>query len=356
MSTLEFTRCNRDERLLALDQLLRTRDGLTRESICARLSTSGFQTSERTFFRDIERLRSDYHAPLGGDPELPRQARQLAGKPDTKWKYDDMSWTLGKVEATEGDLFALFVAREVVQRYAGLPVGEELGRVYSGLAKTMNRKITIESHSLQPIAFLPEKRTPIRADIWKPLLEATMKQEQLRITYRKRWKGDVVSTRTVCPYRIASLQGEWYLLASASASDMSLRQYVISRISSAGKTGNPFAVPEDLNIDDALANTFGTFVGDSKQLVKVRLRFSKTVAPLVRAREFHPWQQLSPLKNGDVELSFDASTSGPWRLYHVKSWVLSWGRDVEVLEPQYLRREVAEEARCVGKIYSAAKT
>jgi predicted DNA-binding transcriptional regulator YafY len=38
----------------------------------------------------------------------------------------------------------------------------------------------------------------------------------------------------------------------------------------------------------------------------------------------------------------------------IRSWVLSWGADVEVLEPAALRAEVAEQARRMLQRYGAA--
>lgn len=341
----------RQMRLLALDKLLRTPVGLTRKQICDRLASAGHRTSQRNFFRDIECLRKDFGAPLGGDPLSTKQKRQQAGSQDTLWKYDNLSWTFGKVETTEGDLFALFVARQVVEQYAGLPVGEELNRIYSGLTETMNSKVTVARHDLLPITFVPEKRRPIDSKIWTPLLDATMKHKRLSITYLNRWNEEGRGERVVCPYHIANLHGEWYLLGSRSANDMSLRQYVISRIHAAKSTGKSFNMPKDINIKMLLEHTFGTFIGDHKKLVNIRLLFSKTVAPLVHAREFHPWQTMTTRPDGRLEVRFDASTSGPWPLYHVKSWVLSWGSDVEVLEPEELKKMVAAEAQRVVEMY-----
>jgi proteasome accessory factor B len=124
---------------------------------------------------------------------------------------------------------------------------------------------------------------------------------------------------------------------------MSFRQYAISGISKARVLEKRADIPADFDVEEILDVTFGRFLGDPRQVVSVKVRLSQRVAPLVEGRIFSKKQELRMLPSGDIELSFPASTAGPWPLYHVKGWVLSWGADCEVLEPAELRELVRKD-------------
>src|SRR5262249_33704234 len=70
----------------------------------------------------------------------------------------------------------------------------------------------------------------------------------------------------------------------------------------------------------------------------VRLRFSPSAARYVREKTWHPSQQLVDLASGGVDLSFRIN-----QLAEVKRWVLSFGADCEVIEPQELNNDVTRE-------------
>jgi predicted DNA-binding transcriptional regulator YafY len=72
--------------------------------------------------------------------------------------------------------------------------------------------------------------------------------------------------------------------------------------------------------------------------VRVVVRFSKDVAARVAETRWHPTQDVDPASDGS--LVWSATVSG---VLEVRGWLLGWGSDAEVLEPQELRTWVAEE-------------
>ncbi|MFP8873509.1 MAG: WYL domain-containing protein, partial [Myxococcota bacterium] len=68
------------------------------------------------------------------------------------------------------------------------------------------------------------------------------------------------------------------------------------------------------------------------------IRFAKAVRTYVEERTWHPSQQLDTLSGGAIQLSLEVGDTT-----ELRSWVLSFGGDAEVLEPDALRREIGEE-------------
>ena len=74
--------------------------------------------------------------------------------------------------------------------------------------------------------------------------------------------------------------------------------------------------------------------------IDVVLRFSPTVASRVREARWHPSEQVEAGADGGADLAGDGV--GP---IEIRLWILSWGDDVEVLEPAALRDDVAATPR-----------
>ncbi|PLX48575.1 MAG: hypothetical protein C0613_10335 [Desulfobulbaceae bacterium] len=93
------------------------------------------------------------------------------------------------------------------------------------------------------------------------------------------------------------------------------------------------------------ASHFGVHWSD--RLTRVRVRFSKEVAPYIRERIWHESQQISDAADGGLLLELTVS-----HLFDLKKWLLSWGCQARVLEPAELAEQMAEEARAMARLYA----
>lgn len=348
---IEFTCNKKQQRLLALDQIIRQSKskGITRKEILAKLKRQGISVTLSTFNRDTEMLRGDLKAPLNNE-----YLQKADGEWEVRWFYTDPSWTLSDISLAEGTLFALLVSRQVMEQYAGLPVAKDLQSAFDQIADTFNKQVTIQHETMVPISFSAEKTSDVDPEVWNAVIQATMRHRRLQINYRKGWgnEGGKTEKRSIHPYHIVNLQGAWYLLGTASVTDMALRQYAMSRIMEAKTLDHHFDIPDTFDIKKIMDVTFGQFIGDPAHVETVHVRFSQRVAPLVQSRHFSGREERAVLPDGSIELKFPASAEGPWPYYHIKSWILSWGADVEVLGPEQLKTLVTEE---IKKLASCAR-
>jgi predicted DNA-binding transcriptional regulator YafY len=70
------------------------------------------------------------------------------------------------------------------------------------------------------------------------------------------------------------------------------------------------------------------------------LRFTPAVAARVLETTWHPTQRVEAADDGS--LTWRATVAGT---IEVRLWILSWGDDVEVVEPETLRLDVASTHR-----------
>ena len=72
---------------------------------------------------------------------------------------------------------------------------------------------------------------------------------------------------------------------------------------------------------------------------------------------FHAEEERTVRKDGQIEISFPVTPVGAtpaWRYFHVRSWILSWGPDIEVLGPAELKQRVAADAQRMAKLHGKA--
>jgi len=128
-------------------------------------------------------------------------------------------------------------------------------------------------------------------------------------------------------------QGEWYLIAFCHRRERVLT-FAVSRMREVLLLKTGFSIPADFDCK-RINGPFGSFGGD---LYRVRILFSKKLAPYIEERRWHPSQEIKRLDNGSLILELETS-----HLFEIRQWVMSWGSGAQVLEPQRLRDDIVRE-------------
>src|SRR6516225_6850672 len=88
-------------------------------------------------------------------------------------------------------------------------------------------------------------------------------------------------------------------------------------------------------IQHLFRNSFQIWQSENAELEQITLRFSGRGAQLVRERNWHSSQQIQELAGGNLELTLTLNS-----LEEIIPWILSWGKDCEVVRPAQLRKRV----------------
>ena len=112
-----------------------------------------------------------------------------------------------------------------------------------------------------------------------------------------------------------------------------MRTFKIERIRDVRVTPRAFEAPEEASLERDLRR--GWDIIADQPPVEILLKFSANVGDRVAETVWHPLQQLE--KANDGTLLWRSTVSG---IIEIRLWILSWGDDVEVLEPLELRTQV----------------
>jgi predicted DNA-binding transcriptional regulator YafY len=285
--------------------------------------------TERTVQRDITFMKDRFSAPIA-------VSRSKGG-----YVYTEPAWFLPSVPLTEGELFSLLIARQAVAQYRGTPVVQTLETVFNKIAGSLKDTITVHPDYAAGgiLSFAPGTALAVDETVWNRLLLAARRRRSVQMRYRSR-KSRETAARRVDPYHILNMQGDWYLYGFDHR-HAKICQFQLHRIQSVEVLEQTFEIRPDFDLNTIVNSSFGSF-GSADELETIRLHITGDMAELLEDRIFHPQQTIRKRQSG-FEISFPVSASGNRPFFHIIQWILSMGRDVDVLAPEQLKQLVREE-------------
>jgi predicted DNA-binding transcriptional regulator YafY len=156
-------------------------------------------------------------------------------------------------------------------------------------------------------------------------------------------------TARVRPYLIEpSLTTHALYLVGWDETRDAVRTFKIERMLDVSITPDGFPAPEAEELAGMFERAWDIIADQDP--IDVVLRFAPKVASRVREARWHPSEQVESTADGG--LTWRATVAGP---IEIRLWILSWGDDVEVLEPAALREDVAAtHARAAARYASSA--
>lgn len=169
---------------------------------------------------------------------------------------------------------------------------------------------------------------------------------KVRVGYRSPNSGEL-RLRILSPYALEPTASGVYVIGYDDwAGD--IRTFKLSRLESAQLLEEPYTIPEDFDPEAFLASSWGIMTGD--QVSNVVLRFAATASPIVAERHWHPSQNLETLPDGGCLLRLKVSQP-----LEMQPWIRSWGSQVEVLAPDWLRQRIAAELQQAAEQYTSTR-
>jgi predicted DNA-binding transcriptional regulator YafY len=184
------------------------------------------------------------------------------------------------------------------------------------------------------LAMRPGPRSKVDFDILAAIRMGILTQHEVKILHRGRGNGKS-KERVVRPYGLLYGHRHYLLAFDLSASD--IRTFSLANIDKAEDTGKAFVADPAFSLNDYAERSFGVF---QEEPFNVAWKFSPQAAKDASEFVFHPKQVVEAEADGSLVVRFRA---GGWleMLWHL----FTWGTNVEVLEPQWMRESHQSTAR-----------
>ncbi len=251
---------------------------------------------------------------------------------------------LPPITLSPNELMALYLAKSHLAYLAGTPFTDDLDRVVDKIKANLPRKTIAHLERILQV-FIPRPRMVRHYATQKTTLvqirQALLLQRIVHLQYQKAGQ-EGTDTQLVDPYSLL-LYGNGLYLVGYSHRAEDLRTYAIERIKQMDVSDKTFTLRPDLLRAAHSRQSFGIIEGPT---MHIRIKFDRSVAHLLKEREWHPTQKVTTLANGDVLYSIQ--TGG---LKELTTWVLSWGSRAEVLAPPELIQEVRAHVAAMARAY-----
>lgn len=318
------------ERLQKINQMI-----LERTSVPVNDFLHELEISLATFKRDLEKLRSNFNAPIIYDHDT---AGYKFDKPNAGKKFELPGLWFDESEAT-----ALVLMQHLL---SGLDQG---GLIGPHIAPLMSRIDAILGNGETPskelrkrikVLGMGSRKTPIKnfSEIGRGLLN----RNRIQIGYYAR-STDKESEREISPQSLIYYRDNWYLDAYCHLRN-DLRSFAVDGIRTCTVLDKKATDISSKELNEYFANSYGIFSG--KATKKARLRFTAERARWVSTETWHPNQTGEFDDEGNYILEFEYNQEP-----ELVMDILKHGASVEVLAPQSLINHVQSELKTALSIY-----
>ncbi len=333
--------CLNKVNLLMADQLPLVRQWILLRTLCSRRHgvtikdmVHELSVSEKTIRRDLETF-------------------QAAGFPlkETVGEFGRKTWHIEADKNEPGlnfaydEAIALYLGRRFLEPLAGTVFWEAAQRAFKKTRAVLGKealKYINQFGTMFHQTMVGSSDYTKQAELIDELMVGIEDRKAVFITYQSLQATEPV-TYDIYPYGLIYHRGALYLVGWSPQRE-EICHWKVSRIEAAETTQVPFQRPDDFDLSQHLAKSFGVYHGDGD--VKIVVRFSPAVARYVSESNWHESQKLTPQKDGGLLAEFQLSDTE-----EIKRWIMSFGQHAVVLEPETLRKEIVEELESLVGAY-----
>jgi len=287
----------------------------------------------RTVYRDLEALQ------IAG---FPIYTEKKNGK--TVWCILDTAKKKAPIPLNLSELMALYFGRDMLNVLKNTIFYDALKSLFTKIKATLpneyiafldqfEKNIKIGQHPYKRYTGFKEALNKVNLAI------AANKYVDLSYFTLSRNKN---TRRKVAPYNIWFYDSTFYLVGLCMKRD-EIRTFAFDRIKSLELTEEIFERPDDFSVEEYMRPSFGVFHG--KPTI-VKIWFAPIAAGYVKEKNWHGSQIITEQKDGSV--IFTAEVAGT---AEIKIWVMGWGANAKVLEPESLRNEIRSEINSLIDLY-----
>jgi len=282
--------------------------------------------SIKTIEVDIHKMRNDnalrYDAPIDYD-------RNRKG-----YYYKNASYSINKLSLKHEDIEALKNMLVILKRYEQLSLLNPLKQVINKIEKFSGNKQIADS--IEDISDLIQVEIPPDSkglEYSIELYDAIRNFCSIQFKYN-RFSTGTEKLHTVDPYLLKEYKNRWYLTGWYHE-EKRIATFALERISLLKTLENKFKLEENFSRKDYFKYSFGITVINDYKPEQIVVKFNVKQGLYVKAQPIHPTQKILKETKNEVHIAITVIPS-----YELTSQILSYGNDVEVLKPKYLRDSI----------------
>lgn len=201
----------------------------------------------------------------------------------------------------------------------------------------------IESKSIKDRIILED--IPSGREYLDPIIEAMKQNRMIHLTYYNYWRDDE-RQYYLMPLCVKLFRQRWYMVGRTWSTGNTII-FCMDRFREFRLSSHSFEYPEDFSPKEYFEGCYGIIAGDDTDTQKVVLKVNSSQANYIRDLRLHE-SQIEKEHNDEYSI---------FELYIRPTFdflqeILRNGEDIEVLEPKWLRKEIADKIRRMWNKYN----
>lgn len=201
----------------------------------------------------------------------------------------------------------------------------------------------IESKSIKDRILLED--VPSGQQYLEPVIDAMKKNRFIHITYYNYWREDY-REHYVMPLCVKLFRQRWYMVGRLWPSERTL-VFSLDRVSDFRLSSNTFDYPKDFVPQEFFEGCIGVIPEADCKIQEVKVKVSAGQANYLRDLPLHRSQEEIERSDEYSIFRFELRPT-----FDFQQEILWHGEDMEVLEPQWLREEIAGKVERMWEKYS----
>ena len=310
-----------------IDRMLVNRKEATLRDLQLEIEDSlGKSVSDRTIKRDIEAMRYDSELNFNAPIEYDRR--------DRVYFYRVKGYSINKLPLAEEEMNALFFARGILEQFSKSDILAGVEGAVQKIADHLRIREKTTPSELSDYVDFENVPGMAGSGYLGPLLNYIRQKRVVLLTYKAFYSAKA-TPHVFHPYLLKEYHNRWYVFGYEEYWD-ALRIYGLDRITEIKpEPGKTFKQPS-VSPKEYFRNIIGVTRFEDTEPEKIRLKFSKQQAPYVLSQPIHESQLVEETTGDYTIISLNVHTSPELEIL-----LLGWGSEVEVLEPEQLRKNIA---------------
>lgn len=338
---------NFQKRITILDECFSSRTGLftlekLMEVVAEKLEGN---ISRRTIQNDIKYIKETIETDLGKNIDFdisPVFQKGLIDGHKKAFRYSKLEYALGNQLLNKTDQEQLAETLALLSRYRNREEFDWLDELFPRIETAFN--LVHEDHD-SLISY--QSNRDYTGQSWVGILyNQLLKKKVLNIEY-KTFDQTESYNRKVHPYHLKQYNNRWFLFGYEEGENYTgITNLALDRIQNMEET-NENSKPDTISWGDYFDEIIGVSKNPEAATIKIKLRFSKQRIKYVLTKPIHGASQ-KPDKSDPENRTISIEVIPNKELFQL---LLSFGSDVEVLEPEMVKEELIKQAKEVLNHY-----
>lgn len=292
-----------------------------------------YYVKRRTIFNDIAFMQSEegWSAPIKRFYESHR----------CYYRYEDENFSINKRDFSQAELDTLDEALIMLNRLNGTAGFDWVSEFIANFEDKLGRKKNTTS-------VIGYEKNPFLTGIenLSVLYNYIVNKQVLKISYQHFTQGEMV--HIMHPYYLKQYNNRWFLFGITEQNREVLTNLALDRIANIELADTPYIPNTSFDFEEYFDDVVGVSVPRSGEPEKVVLKISEKQYPYIKTKPLHPSQVELDKDNRIIQLDVFLN----WEL---ESLILSYGDDIEVIEPISLRERIQKRINNLLEIYNCAE-